>query len=912
MADPGNMQPAQSPQSKKHALHLHDLPKETQQTIFSFVSCADLVSLCLVSKRTRDLATQRLYQAFHIVFPDDDDPSNDSQIDGLAAGLDTLATSDYNYAQHLKEIALYAFSGGEKGERAYTWDIRVELGRQVFKALHQIPSLTNVHIRMHAGPSLYEPPPAIRSKATSLDPKEASKPASRFGAVDQLFDWHEYDERAVDTRSIVINPSTLFPSGISFVMNQPKRSANGLTLDPPTISGFRNLKKLSILDMDTLDYITELKTCLRNSSHTLSKLELSFSTNLANQARKPPAETSDDDDSDQDADDFGGTNDDVSGPAQAFRAQEERKLQEGFLGQIFGSFDIPQNKADRVPEKPKSESRAHSKAATNIKMQQILELFTKTMQEAKSAIGLQDHQDLEGVITKVIDEINKSIDKNVESHFREAQSEMVALEIESETEPVGSQETQNTSGSAPSPPVDSAFPTTTEEEPSLAEIKVDEPEGDLVIEEGDQLIAPAETAETISDPSEKQPERERPPSPKPNEILKKGSIQYGQTKKLVMDLKSMVASGHPLLDGEGCRYSVEDLDRIHSELCSVEGALGQPQSESSALDNKKDRLRSSEQVATREYIRKTRGLSLTELSIFLIPIKASVFSKAINLSVLQSITLLNVGAQAPFWTMLKKENDIKPLGLHKIHTDNVTSTFLTFVSQLEKVTELYLLERKINSKVESFAAKTITTITSIRRLALKKHAGTLKVLRISNDSSYAWDVDAKTIALLCQKAKKMEELAMSLNVRVMHNFLQALSGLASLRALHFLHLRTDDLCMWVVREARKFTIDTISQIPSCKIEYVALEKGLERLIRCKPQAKAKTISKKKSKKAVPNLDPIPGFPIPEEESVGESESDGDDDKLTQPQLRIESSEGMPFHDAVDVKIFKNGIMFGRL
>lgn len=53
------------------------------------------------------------------MFPDDDDISYDSQIDGLAGGLDTFATSDYDYAKYLKELVLDTLSGGAKGERAY-------------------------------------------------------------------------------------------------------------------------------------------------------------------------------------------------------------------------------------------------------------------------------------------------------------------------------------------------------------------------------------------------------------------------------------------------------------------------------------------------------------------------------------------------------------------------------------------------------------------------------------------------------------------------------------------------------------------------------------------------------------------------------------------------------------------------
>lgn len=47
-------------------------------------------------------------------------------MDGLAAGLDTIVTSEYDYARYLKEIDLESLSGGAKGERAYgqyTYDL---------------------------------------------------------------------------------------------------------------------------------------------------------------------------------------------------------------------------------------------------------------------------------------------------------------------------------------------------------------------------------------------------------------------------------------------------------------------------------------------------------------------------------------------------------------------------------------------------------------------------------------------------------------------------------------------------------------------------------------------------------------------------------------------------------------------
>jgi hypothetical protein len=72
-----------------------------------------------VSKHIHSIATSQLYRNFCIVFPDEDDSSFTSLIDGLAGGLDTMVTSHYDYAQYLKEINLDTLSAGFRGERAY-------------------------------------------------------------------------------------------------------------------------------------------------------------------------------------------------------------------------------------------------------------------------------------------------------------------------------------------------------------------------------------------------------------------------------------------------------------------------------------------------------------------------------------------------------------------------------------------------------------------------------------------------------------------------------------------------------------------------------------------------------------------------------------------------------------------------
>lgn len=80
---------------------------------------SDLICCALVSKHFHELASTQLYRSFCILFPDDDDIRFEYPIDGLAGGLDTFTTSDYNYAKHLRELSMDTVSAGPKGEHSY-------------------------------------------------------------------------------------------------------------------------------------------------------------------------------------------------------------------------------------------------------------------------------------------------------------------------------------------------------------------------------------------------------------------------------------------------------------------------------------------------------------------------------------------------------------------------------------------------------------------------------------------------------------------------------------------------------------------------------------------------------------------------------------------------------------------------
>lgn len=392
------------------------------------------------------------------------------------------------------------------------------------------------------------------------------------------------------------------------------------------------------------------------------------------------------------------------------------------------------------------------------------------------------------------------------------------------------------------------------------------------------------------------------------------------------------------------------IELVRSELNVVEAEVADSQKEIYGLRNS-DTAESQHQRRS-EYTRATRGLPLESLSIYLIPAKASFFSKAIDIRTLTRITLLNVGPQAPIWAYFKSQNEENPLPLCRIFTDNVTTTLLQFVSQLNQVTELFLLEREAKYKPESFASKTQTTIDDIRRLALTKHMASLRRLMIKNLASASWDVNTKTIMLLCKRGKNVEELACNMSMRCLvsaprtdqiyqnssltsvpqqHVFNQNARLLGNLRALHIPILRCDDPCPSLPMEGKKFLIDNLSQFPLTKLEWISINDGdcVDHVKFNKPQSveerkrrMAAKEAKGKSKATVVTASngtsskttQYPNFSPPEtwDDECSTDEWHGDDELTSSSSNFLVQLGTMRFYDVWGVRIFKKEVFSGRL
>ncbi|KAJ0115291.1 hypothetical protein J7T55_012567 [Diaporthe amygdali] len=989
------------PASSSAALQFTDLPQELQKEIISHCHQPELICLSLVSRHFRSLAAAELYRNFHIVFPDEDDPAFDSPIDGLAGGLETFVTSDYDYAKHLRDISLDTLSAGDKAETAYKpylysvscgkflntlllltlrkaraletlrWNIRVELSRPVYKALHSIDSLSHLHIRLQAGPSLYEHPPPLPLSSPIATPTASTH---HLPLIDSQLPPPTFTLPPPPPPFYIPPPTSSLPP----LQPPPKPPSRVKTLkrsstskNPPTLSGFRNLKTLSVLDIDDLDVVTELKSCVRNSQATLSKLKLSFSHNMAMRARKPPPDI-DPDDSDPD-DEFQVVPvvapppvtpyDDVSGPARAFRAQEERKTQESVLGRIFDVEPYLVKKPTRKPRDKENEPPAEEKTS-NPGQYFIDSLKAVSEKLMKDLVGSEDFAAAQQEILDTIEtaartyvaesEGKSGVSKENGVNGVNGESSSSGADMNGAAEPDASK------GEDAQQAEHSLFePKTTkgkefEQDANPDDINIEEPVEDSFVEEPSEIATPepingTDAVSTKASPSKVNGveisaanggtlpvlgsnesnaavnlEAQRRNFKTLAEKLEFFEIQAGELRKEIRELPTNPGpeSEKRLKDADSQMIELSNnIKEIQREMSVVAAEIEDAEKQNPAAAQADD----AEAVPSRitEYTRSTRGLSLQTLSIYLIPVKASVLSRAIDLRVLKRITLLNVGTQAPIWALFAKENKIQPIALRKIFTDNVSVPFLTFVSQLEELNELFMLERPDKYKPEPFGPKTAITMDQIRRMVLKRHMPTLKRLMIKNQQDSTWDVDEKTMLLICRRGKNLEELAVSMGIRAIHTTLQHISGLANLRALHIINLRNDDTCVWVMRETKRFVIDNLSHYPELKLEWLAIDddERVERIVRWKETPKEKKSKSAKSKgkeKAVPwtslpNGDHFPVLSL-DNLDIG-SESDEDDEEGTSGpdgMSKIETIDNIHFYDVWGVRIFKREVITGRL
>ncbi|OAX84203.1 hypothetical protein ACJ72_01435 [Emergomyces africanus] len=900
------------------------LPPETYNAIFAYVSSSDLVNLALVSKRFHDLAAAHLYRSLNHYFDERHPRTGQLVVDRFADVLDTLTTSDYNYASYIKEISLdtlqasqigtsvalefrYGSSGGKflstlllatmkkiEALESFRWNIRVEISPAIFAILGKHSSLQNVHVRLQDGFSAYSssPTPPSSGLVGFNVPAPVSIPPTTLPHQHHQHHHHHHPPP----------PATGLMSGIVSNGNlRPAKRRNNHPV-PRNFSMFSNLKSLAVLDMDTLEYVPEVAGCISSSSTTLKTLKLSFSEALALKARKKTVVDVSDTETQQDDDEggfinnplipspappppvmphtlFGGTS--TSNDADV---RLERTAQEKALAQIFGleKETTGQKNLEKIADRAIANADKEIQSALKSSKHDADRTFVTSL----SAVvrGLVETRGAYAS-SKALEQIEKAATTYLEKKEtfapcteagwnirRSIMSSPKPLLFGTAPQPV------QYSGTVHPPPPSQLPPPSKNIIPNPP--KGAYPPGPSYTTHGsmhiNKALHPGKStpnwkptgqgfighSSSTSDASESifnKPLFDKIPNEDPQEPT---SIMKPADKAFEDELQDMVDIEHPdevsgeddgdqefldptesseenetpsqhLIDGmngsqaNGLSSDSEGHESGSSRkgkqpirgfgdtwLTSARTSVANPDIETTGtMEDSED--------AIQTYIRLHHGISLESLSIYLIPVKPSVLCRAINLSSLKHLCLLNVGPQRPFWAMLSKLHKTTPLQLTSIHTDNVTLSLLTFLNGLTYLEELFLVERNNRSKVESFAPKTQVVIEDIQTQVLAKHAKHLKRLMIRNDNDSSWALNRESVMLIGRHGSALKELVVPLTSPNFHLLMRHLSGLRSLQVLHILFSHSD-YCIAVLREIRLCAIDSVIQLPDLQVEYIAV------------------------------------------------------------------------------------------
>lgn len=480
--------------------------------------------------------------------------------------------------------------------------------------------------------------------------------------------------------------------------------------DPPTLSGFKYLKRLAILNIDNQDLIPEVKSCISNSESTLSHLSLSFSGPLAQEAREADADQ--DPDATELDDDIHGVQD--SYPSMSPWARKEWKAQEMALARILGA-EKARHKSQPLSQGLEVDNSEGSKGdkdqIDSVKKKSPEETYIAALKEAsEKLLSLRGAESLAEHGGGIIDVIEEAVGK----YFESEATKNKATGGGSNVTDTGSSEQRSSSSQLGESSTSSDLRTKLNKSPAasidirLSDTEEDEP---LYMDLSDDSDVSQDKTYSLGD----------------DENGSHGDVRSGMSLRG----KPGLLADSP---GEQANRTTVDDEAEKKGLISA-------------------------------YVKETRGLALVSLKLHLIPVRASVLRSALDLHVLQTLTLLNVGNQVPLWTLLSKESKVQPLALRNISTDHVSPAFIKCVSQLDKLYELFMIERNRRYHPATFLPWTTVTISDIRKQVLKKHLQTLKRLMLRNDASSDWDMDAKTIVLLCTRGRLLEELSGGFHMR---------------------------------------------------------------------------------------------------------------------------------------------------
>jgi hypothetical protein len=594
---------------------------------------------------------------------------------------------------------------------------------------------------------------------------------------------------------------------MKYLRTTPRLLLSRLMARPDSFSCLSELRSLSVLDIDSYGYISEISACVSSSSATLKSLKLSISESVATKARRrahvAEADTAVED---VDSDEFfnginippppplpipatGNSPNTATTPSNTqAEIRKERTAQEEALAQILGVAD-KEDPGDTLLERLLERSIAVAYRELQLATQSSFvkghdqRFMAKVNEIAEKLIANQNDASYQsGKAIGALEMIGKAAatyledQKLAEDLRNHTKLQILGSDINKNQVYNGESSLAAVTASSLNVPEKAKHRSDSRYYEYLVKLCEDVSHPPTFPFDWDDDDSKIQFQNTNTSSSDKLAEQtvESPFEPSGGESGNSGGIFDGEKNHHGETMSDIVDMEHPDDDEESGddQQSADERDEwdtrnkvpaIGGDIISNKGKQpirNNPSSTRGAADSIQEALLSGNDPV-QQYLKSSHGLCLDSLSIYLMPVKAGVLANGVDISNLKHLSLLNVGSQGRFWSMLSKF--YLPLKLTSIHTDNVTHEFLHVLDDLKGLTELFLFERSRKSKVPSLAPRTTVDIEHLRTHVLKRHLQSLRRLVIRNEDDSAWVFNTRSVLALGRHGGQLTELTIGLD-----------------------------------------------------------------------------------------------------------------------------------------------------
>ncbi|KAI0140908.1 hypothetical protein F4776DRAFT_653707 [Hypoxylon sp. NC0597] len=232
-------------------------------------------------------------------------------------------------------------------------------------------------------------------------------------------------------------------------------------------------------------------------------------------------------------------------------------------------------------------------------------------------------------------------------------------------------------------------------------------------------------------------------------------------------------------------------------------------------------------------------LQLETLELERVSLSVQVCTKAVDWSILTSLTILDCMFVEHLWRALKRQFHPTPpahgspagaptqyhLALKQIHTDTTSNTLISFIKETLAPNSLEVLFLQDRRRTPGPAVK----LDQIFKGAIKRHRSSLKKLLLdSSDESgevrrwTSWMLSSEIVCYITSgRMPNLKELSAAFDFKDWHPFLQRLPNIPQLRSLHIPHM-LEHIGNFEPKELALQLIDIITLRPEIQLCYVGI------------------------------------------------------------------------------------------